>query len=70
MAFLARAVPKELAATAQGFLATLSGIISATATAVSGLVYAASGSLAYLVMAAMALVGLLSALYAGRRARQ
>ena len=67
MAFLARAVPKELAATAQGFVATLSGIISAAALAASGLVYAASGSLAYLVMAGMALVGLLSALYAGRR---
>ncbi len=69
MAFLAGAVPKELAATAQGFVATLSGLISAAATAGSGLVYAASGSLAYLVMAAMALVGLLCALYAGRRAR-
>jgi MFS transporter, PPP family, 3-phenylpropionic acid transporter len=70
MGFLARAVPKELAATAQGLVATLSGIVSAVATAGSGLVYAASGSLAYLVMAGMALVGLLSALYAGRRWRQ
>jgi PPP family 3-phenylpropionic acid transporter len=68
MGFLARAVPKELAATAQGAVATLSGIVSAAATAGSGLVYAASGSLAYLVMAGMGLVGLLSALYAGRRA--
>jgi PPP family 3-phenylpropionic acid transporter len=66
MGFLARAVPKELGATAQGFAATWSGIVSASATFVSGFVYAASGSLAYLVMAAMALIGLISALYAGR----
>jgi PPP family 3-phenylpropionic acid transporter len=69
MGFLARAVPKELAATAQGLVATLSGIVTASAMALSGLVYASSGSLAYLVMAAMALVGLASALYAGRRWR-
>jgi PPP family 3-phenylpropionic acid transporter len=69
MGFMARAVPRELAATAQGMIATVSGIVTASATAVSGLVYAASGSLAYLVMAAMALVGLVSALYAGRRWR-
>jgi PPP family 3-phenylpropionic acid transporter len=66
MGFLARAVPRELAATAQGFGATWSGIVSASATLISGFVYAASGSLAYLVMAAMALIGLSSALYAGR----
>lgn len=70
MAFLARAVPKELAATAQGFVATLSGLVSAAAMAASGLVYARSGSLAYLVMAGMALVGLASALYAGHRRRE
>ena len=70
MAFFARAVPKELAATAQGFVATLSGLVSAAATAASGVVYAASGSLAYLVMAGMALVGLASALYAGYRWRE
>ena len=67
MGFLARAVPRELAATAQGVSATWSGIVSALATLASGFVYAASGSLAYLVMAAMALIGLMSALYAGRR---
>ena len=58
MGFLARAVPRELAATAQGFAATWSGVVNASATFASGFVYAASGSLAYLVMAAMALVGL------------
>lgn len=67
MGFMARAVPRELAATAQGLVATWSGIVTASATAISGLVYAASGSLAYLVMAGMALIGLMSALYAGRR---
>jgi len=69
MGFLARAVPRELAATAQGLVATVSGIVTASATAISGLLYAASGSLAYLVMAAMALIGLMSALYAGRQWR-
>jgi hypothetical protein len=58
-----------LAATAQGFIATLGGIVTASATAASGAAYAASGNLAYLVMAAMALIGLFSALYAGRRWR-
>jgi hypothetical protein len=51
-------------------VATLSGVISAAATAASGVIYAASGSLAYLVMAGMALVGLLSALYARRNWRE
>jgi PPP family 3-phenylpropionic acid transporter len=70
MGFLARAVPRELTATAQGLVATLSGIVTASATGISGLVYATSGSLAYLVMAAMALIGLLSALFAGWRWRE
>jgi PPP family 3-phenylpropionic acid transporter len=67
MGFMARAVPRELAATAQGFVATWSGLVNASATLVSGYVYAAAGSRAYLVMAAMALVGLLSAIYVARR---
>jgi len=67
MGFLARNVPRELAATAQGFAATWSGIVNASATFASGFVYAATGSFAYLLMAAMALIGLISALYAGRR---
>jgi PPP family 3-phenylpropionic acid transporter len=64
--FMARAVPRELAATAQGFLATWSGMVNATATLASGFVYAAVGGRAYLVMAAMALVGTASALCANR----
>jgi PPP family 3-phenylpropionic acid transporter len=69
MGFLARGVPREMAATAQGMLATLSGIVSASASGLSGLAYAATGSFAYLVMSAMALIGLTSALYAERRLR-
>jgi PPP family 3-phenylpropionic acid transporter len=69
MGFLARAVPRELAATAQGIIATISGVVSASALALSGLIYATAGSLAYLVMAAMALIGFASALYANRRWR-
>jgi len=69
MAYLARAVPKELAATAQGYVATLGGVVTASATAASGAVFAASGSLAYLVMAGMALAGVLSVAYAGARSR-
>ena len=64
MGFLARAVPRELAATAQGMLATVAGIVMASATALSGLAYAASGALAYLMMAGMGLAGLASALLA------
>jgi hypothetical protein len=59
-------VPRELAATAQGFLATWSGIVNASATAVSGLVFAAAGGRAYFLMAALAMVGTASALWAGR----
>jgi PPP family 3-phenylpropionic acid transporter len=67
LAFMARAVPRELAATAQGTVATISGIVSASATGLSGLIYAASGSLAYLVMTAMALIGLACVAFAGRQ---
>ena len=56
MGFLARAVPRELGATAQGLVATCR-YSKASATGLSGFVYAASGSLAYLLMSAMALVG-------------
>jgi PPP family 3-phenylpropionic acid transporter len=66
MGYLSRAVPRELSATAQGFIATLSGVVTASATGLSGAAYAATGSLAYLVMAAMTLIGLASALVAAR----
>jgi PPP family 3-phenylpropionic acid transporter len=66
MGYLARGVPRELAATAQGLVATWSGIVMATAIGVSGVVYAASGAGAYLVMAAMASIGFVAAVIAGR----
>jgi PPP family 3-phenylpropionic acid transporter len=66
MAFLASAVPRELAGTAQGTLATVTGLLTAAATGLSGLIYAAAGSRTYLVMAAMALAGGACALVAQR----
>jgi hypothetical protein len=48
-------------------VATVSGIVTASATGLSGVLYAASGSLAYLLMSVMTLIGLASALYAARR---
>jgi PPP family 3-phenylpropionic acid transporter len=67
MAFLARAVPRELAATAQGWVATATGLVMAGATFLSGLMFSAWGSVAYLAMAGMALAGFASALVAWRR---
>ena len=67
MGFMARSVPRELAARAQGYVATLSSLVNASATLASGFAYAAVGSHAYLLMAAMAAVGVASALYAARR---
>ena len=56
-----------MAATAQGLVATVSGIVTASATGLSGVLYGAYGSLAYLLMSTMTLIGLVSALYAARR---
>jgi PPP family 3-phenylpropionic acid transporter len=67
MGFMARSVPRESFATAQGFVATLSGLVNAGATLASGFVYAAVGGYAYLLMTALALIGVASAIYAGRR---
>lgn len=67
MGFMARAVPRELAARGQGYVATLSSLVNASATLASGFVYAAVGGHAYFMMAAMACVGTLSAIYASRR---
>jgi PPP family 3-phenylpropionic acid transporter len=69
MGFLARAVPKDLAATAQGLVGTVSGIVTAAAIGLSGLIYAAAGSLAYLAMAGMGIAGLGCALAAHRLSR-
>jgi PPP family 3-phenylpropionic acid transporter len=64
MGFLARAVPRELAATAQGLVATASGIVMAVATGLSGLIYGSAGSLTYLMMAGMGIAGFACALAA------
>jgi PPP family 3-phenylpropionic acid transporter len=64
MGFLARAVPRELAATAQGLVATASGIVMAAATGLSGLIYGSAGSLTYLMMAGMGIAGFACALTA------
>jgi PPP family 3-phenylpropionic acid transporter len=55
--FLARAAPDGEAATAQGDLATIQGIVMAAATGISGLLYGRFGDLAYLAMAGCAALG-------------
>lgn len=70
MGFLARAVPRELAATAQGLVATASGIVMALATGLSGLLFAAVGGAAYLAMAGMGVAGFACALAAHRLVRR
>jgi MFS transporter, PPP family, 3-phenylpropionic acid transporter len=55
--FLTRTVPPRMAATAQGDLAVVLGIVTAGATGLSGALYAAYGDLAYTAMAASAAVG-------------
>jgi PPP family 3-phenylpropionic acid transporter len=56
MGLLVRHVPGHMVARGQGYLAACGGIISSTASVVSGLVYANSGQRVYYVMAAMALI--------------
>jgi MFS transporter, PPP family, 3-phenylpropionic acid transporter len=64
--FVARAAPVELGATAQGHLAVALGLVMAAAMALSGVLYARWGSLAYAAMALAALAGGLFALAAYR----
>jgi PPP family 3-phenylpropionic acid transporter len=68
MGLLTRAVPAELGATAQGYFAVALGLVMAVATAVSGLLYARWGVLAYGAMALAAAVGGLFGLAARRLA--
>jgi PPP family 3-phenylpropionic acid transporter len=56
MGLLVRRVPGHMMARGQGYLAACGGIISATMSAVSGVVYAHYGQRVYYVMAAMALI--------------
>jgi PPP family 3-phenylpropionic acid transporter len=67
MAFLNRAAPPGLAATAQGYYAVIGGASIAVATASSGPLYSGCGPLGYLVMALIVAVGGALALYAHRR---
>ncbi|HEY0441733.1 MAG TPA: MFS transporter [Xanthobacteraceae bacterium] len=65
--FLTRAAPAGSAASAQGFLATVMGVVSAGSMAVSGALFAAYGAHAYVAMALLAFAGGAVALAAGRR---
>jgi PPP family 3-phenylpropionic acid transporter len=56
MGLLVRRVPGHMMARGQGYLAACGGIISATTSVVSGVVYANYGQRVYYVMAAMALI--------------
>jgi MFS transporter, PPP family, 3-phenylpropionic acid transporter len=56
MGLLVRHVPGHLMARGQGYLAACGGIVSSTASVVSGMVYAGYGQRVYYVMAAMALI--------------
>ena len=55
MGLLVRHVPGHVMARGQGYLAACGGIVSSTASIVSGVVYASYGQGVYYVMAAMAL---------------
>jgi PPP family 3-phenylpropionic acid transporter len=69
MGFIARAAPVQLAATAQGALATAYAIAMAAAMGVSGLLYERYGALAYGAMALGAVAGGLCAIAAHRLMR-
>ena len=56
MGLLVRHVPGHVMARGQGYLAACGGIVSGTASVVSGLVYAGYGQRVYYVMAVMALM--------------
>jgi MFS transporter, PPP family, 3-phenylpropionic acid transporter len=57
MGLMVRHVPMPVVTRAQGYLAACSGIISSSASIISGLIYARYGQGAYYAMAAMALSG-------------
>jgi len=66
LAFIGRAAPAGLAATAQGYLAVANGVAMAAATGLSGLLYGRFGATAYGAMALIAAAGLAAALAAHR----
>ena len=67
LAFIGRAAPAGLAATAQGYIAVSMGVVMAAATGLSGLLYGRLGAAAYGAMALIAAIGLVAALVAHRR---
>jgi len=70
LGLLARLAPSGLAARAQGYLALALGLVTAAATSVSGVFYAAYGEHAYAAMALAALAGGVCALAAQRFTRE
>ena len=66
MMFLSRNAPEGGRAAAQGDVSTANGVMMAAASAVSGLLYGAGGSYAYLAMAVLAAGGAGFALIAAR----
>jgi PPP family 3-phenylpropionic acid transporter len=66
LAFVGRAAPAGLAATAQGYLAVSMGVAMAAATGLSGLLYGQFGAGAYAAMALIAAAGIAAALLAHR----
>jgi len=57
LGFVARHAPPGQAATAQGYLAIVMGLVMAAGTAISGVLFAAFGSFAFMAMALAAVVG-------------
>ena len=66
LAFIGRAAPAGLAATAQGYLAVSTGVAIALSTGLSGLLYGRFGAAAYGAMALIAAAGVAAALVAHR----
>jgi PPP family 3-phenylpropionic acid transporter len=64
MMFLSRNAPEGARAAAQGDIATANSLMMAAASALAGLLYGLSGSLAYAAMAAMGGAGAAFALLA------
>jgi PPP family 3-phenylpropionic acid transporter len=67
---LARFAPPGQAATAQGYLAIVLGLVMAASMAISGVLYESFGSRAYMAMALMAIAGGACGLVAHRMRRE
>jgi MFS transporter, PPP family, 3-phenylpropionic acid transporter len=66
LAFIGRAAPAGLAATAMGYLAVSMGVAMAVSTGLSGLLYGRFGAAAYSAMALIAAAGCAAAFVAHR----